>query len=666
MQTLTRTRQHIRELAQANAFEELTHFIDSLEAQWLQAAPGECPAYLDAAKGHMLIDWETQIGKDLTAVLQAWIDACPNAYHPHVAMAFHAFDRATHIRSFAVAPEVTEDRWLGAAQACEVAAAHLLQAMNLSPRPVAAAICMIKICAHFDEPGWLSELFKGQPARWRPADQAEAQVRQEAAEHLHRYGLQVLAELPQALPALLPARDVHEFERPQDYWLLRAMAGFPNAYEAMQTYTAYLRPRWGGSYEEIDGLASGRLTDGWSEAHRNGLRWVILDDQFDLPESDEHDRIADWQAVFQDWSQRELRPLERATLLAREAAFRRYSLSDNAGAMALFSASVEHYPDQSWVGDIGEPFWSLAYLAVNQLAPDPQQTFKTVIERLCDTPNYAAACALRAAGHQFGLWGFERSGELADQWLATAAKRQSGRDGYGFDVLDVPLMLWGANLHPVAYFLYQRFAELELPNAPAALYDLHRGWLHDTPEQYLDEHKADYWLKRAAQMGCKVSKYNIARDRMSSGEDLSDPVARVEVWGQLLEALGDERIDGHVNLHLGILLRRYGEPVDHEQGLAYLYTVFDHAHDWVAARACAEIGLAWMEGQGAPRKNRFAAMQWVSRAMQIKPDSEQIQEIAWCIFNSHNRLLSFLTGITAFLFKGKFSRGELPPAALTR
>ncbi|WP_369988695.1 DUF4034 domain-containing protein [Pseudomonas xanthosomatis] len=665
MQLFSSTRQHLRELAQARAFNELTAFCEDLENQWQQAAPGEVPVYSEVIEGHMLIDWDHQIGKDLTRVLKGWIEACPGSYHAHLVMGMHAFDRATFIRTFNVASEVTQERWLGAAQACELAAVHLLKAMQLSPRPVAAAICLIKICAHFNEPGWLHELFQGKPASYRPGEHADEEALATARGYLERYELAAPAEVPQVLPAILPPREAHQFERPQDYWLLCAMQWMPNCFEAVETHAAYLKPRWGGSYDDIDGLADGPLTASWSEAQRNAIRWLIFEDQIELPKAEDSEEVAAWQEVFDYWKPLELRPLERATLLAWEGAFQRYSLNNHPEAMQCYSQSVALYPGEGWVGNLGDPFWSLVYISLYDPQPDPQNTFKNAIERLSALSNYAAACALRAAGHQFGVWGFERSPELAEQWLQTAAKRQNGREGFGFDLEEIPRMIWHAGLHPVACFLWQRLADLGRVDAASALYDVHRGWFNDTPEQYIDAHKADYWLKRSAEAGCKVSKYNLARDRMNN-EDMHDPVARVEVWKLLIDAMGEDQTDGHAKVQLGILLRRYGEPVDHELGLRYLLSVFDHSHDWVAGRACAEIALAWLEGRGAPRKNRFAAMQWATRGHQINEDSEEIIEIAERVYNSHNRLLSIFTAIKAFLTQGKFVPGELPPAPEAR
>lgn len=148
----------------------------------------------------MLVDWDVGGSKALTQLLKAWIYACPKAYHPQVAMGFHCFNRACRIRGIGAADAVSQERRLAAEQACELGAAHFLRAMERSPQPVAAAIGMLQICAHFHEPGWLGELFRGQVARFRPNAHADVEVQEAAAPLLVNYGLAPLVELPRHCP----------------------------------------------------------------------------------------------------------------------------------------------------------------------------------------------------------------------------------------------------------------------------------------------------------------------------------------------------------------------------------------------------------------------------------------------------------------------------------
>ncbi|MBA6118290.1 DUF4034 domain-containing protein [Pseudomonas putida] len=663
MQTLTRTRQQIRERVQAHEFADLNRYFDALQAHWQQAAPGECPAYLEAVQGYMLVDWDAEGSKTLSQTLKAWIDACPKAYHPQVVMGFHCLSRACHIRGAVAANDVSEAHWLAAEQACEMATAHFLRAMERSTQPVAAAIGMLRISAHFREPGWLVELFHGQAARFRPSAHADVEVQEAAAPLLVKYGLAPLVALPQGLPSCLSARLPGTQESAPAYWLRHALAWLPGCFEAVEARAAYLTPRWGGSYEAIEALASSPVCQRWNEMQRNALRWLAVEDQLRLPEPDQSQQIAVWQETFQHWAQRQLRPKERATLLARRGALRRYSLHDYHGAMRDFTACVALYPDQGFVPTIGEPFYSVVCLVLVHGVRDGAQTLRVVIERLCNNHRQAAACALRAAGHQFGLWGFRQSSEQANAWLRTAVKRQCGREGRGFDVLDVPRLLWAANLHEVAHFLYVHCADLKLPDAAVTLYDLHLGRLENTPQLYLSAELAQHWLLRAVACGNPRAKYTLACQRMQGAQDLERDTL-LAVRRLLLDALGHPQVGARARLQLGILLRQHGEPQERNEAVDYLLGLAEHSDVGIAARASAELGLAWMQGHGTRKQSRFAAIEWVNRAAALQPGEPVIEEIQAQVLNSHSRVKTLLTVCGATLFRGDLQASELPQKAI--
>jgi len=661
VQTLTRTRQQIRERVQANEFAELNRFFDALQAHWQQAPPGDYPAYLEAVQGHMLVDWDVDGSKALTQRLKAWIDACPKAYHPHVAMGFHCFNRACHIRGTLAANEVADERWLAAELACEMAVAHFLRAMERCAQPVAAVIGMLQISAHFREPGWLVELFDGQAARFRASAHADVEVQEAAAPLLVKQGLAPLVELPQVLPACLSARLAAEQGCAEQYWLRHALAWFPDCFEAIEAYASYLTPRWGGSYQAIDALANGPLCLRWTEMQRNAIRWLALEDQFWVPQPNQLRQVAVWQRTFEQWTHRELRPKERATLLARRAAFRCISLQDFAGAMRDFDTCVELYPDQGFVPTIGEPFRSFVCLVLFHGVQDDKQAFRTAIERLCDNRRQAAACALRAVGHQFGLWGFSQSAKLAARWLHAAVKRQCGREGLGFDVLEVPRLLWAAKQYDAAYYLYKGCADGKLPDAAASLYALHCGRLGETPEQFVDAAAAKHWLLCAAQSGSQMAKYDLACQRMRSREDLSERSAMLTVRRLLLDCLGNEELDAHARLQVAILQRKFGDPRERAEAVAYLLDLVEYPDCGVAGRACAELGLAWMHGQGTRKQSRFAAIEWVNRGVALQPGDSAIEGIQAEIRNSHNLFKTLFTVCGAALFRGDLQASELPP-----
>ncbi len=658
MQTLTHIRQVIRELVQASAFVELNRFFDRLETQWRQAPPSEFPAYLAAVEGHMLVDGDSQGDKALSQVLKAWIDACPKAYHPQVVMGLHCFHRACQVHG---AGACNAARRLAVEQICETATAHLLRAMGRSAQPVAAAIGMLRISAQFREPGWLIELFHGQPARFRPSAHADVEVQEAAAPFLVRYGVLPLVELPQALPARLGRRVDHEKEDPRYYWLRHALVARPGCFEAIQALAVYLLPRWGGSLDAIELLANGPLCEQWDETLRNALRWMAVEDRLVLPHADQLQAVVGMQQLFEAWSQRPLRPRESAVLLAWRGALRSSALQDHAGGMGDFAASLACHADQGAIRAMGEPFRCLVGLVLLNGVADEKQLLRTAIERLCEGRSHAAACALRAAGHRFGLWGLPRSAEQARVWSQIAVKRQRAGQAPGFKVLEVARLLWAANRHEVACYLFERCAELNLPGAALGLYELHHGGLGNTPEHYLDDEAAEYWLQRAVEAGSRQAKYNLACLRMHGDEDLNERSAMLAVRHLLVDALGNAHTNARARLHLGILLRQFGQPQERAEAVAYLLSLVEHPDPWIAGRASAELGLAWMQGRGTRKQSRFAAIEWANRAATLQPGDAAIEDIQAEILNSHNRVKTLFTLCGAALFRGTLHASELPP-----
>nr|WP_269812350.1 DUF4034 domain-containing protein [Pseudomonas monteilii] len=658
VQTLARTRQVIRELVQANSFIELTRFFDSLEAQWHQAPPGEFPAYMAALEGHMLVDQGSQGDRALSQVLKAWIDACPKAYHPQVVMGLHCFHRACQVQG---GGQSNAARVLAVEQICERATAHLLRAMDRSAQPVAAAIGMLRISAQLREPGWLVELFQGQPARYRPSAHTDVEVQEAAAPLLVKHGLLPLAELPRALPACLSRRVDHENEAPRYYWLRHALVARPGCFEAIQALAEYLLPRWGASFDALELLANGPLCEAWDDALRNALRWMAVEDRLKLPHGDQVQAVADWQQLFDAWLQRLLRPRERAVVLAWRAALRSSALQDPVGGMRDFTASFACNADHGAIRAMGVPFRCLVELILRDGMPDEQQLLRTAIERLCEGRSHAGACALRAVGHRFGLWGMLRSAEQARVWSQVAVKLQRAGQVSGLEVLGAARLLWAANRHELACYLYERCAELNLPGAALGLYELHSGGLGNTPAHYLDDEAAEHWLLRAVETGSRQAKYNLACLRMEGDEDLNERSAMLAVRRLLVDALGNAQTNARARLHLGILLRQFGETQERAEAVAYLSSLVEHPDPWIAGRASAELGLAWMQGRGTRKQSRFAAIEWANRAAALQPGDSAIEDIQAEILNSHNRVKTLFTQCGAALFRGTLHASELPP-----
>ncbi|WDY57872.1 DUF4034 domain-containing protein [Pseudomonas sp. PSKL.D1] len=661
MQTLIRTRQQMRDRVQACEFAELNRSFDALESQWQQAPPGECPVYLEAVQGDMLVDWDAGGSKALTQVLKAWIEACPKAYHPQVVMGFHCFNRACDIRGTGAAQEVSDARWLAAEQACEIATAHFMRALERSEQPIAAAIGMLLVSAHFREPGWLVELFHGQAARFRPSAHADVEVQEAVAPLLVKFGLVPLVELPQALPDCLSPRLFSGQEGAHDYWLRHTLAWRDGCFEAVERYARYLAPRWGGSHEAIERVASGPLCRNWGEAQRNAIRWLILEDRLHRVQAEQWRDAAQWLSHLDAWMQRELRPRERALLLAWRGGLRVHSL-DFAGATQDFVAFAGLCPEQGF-GSVGGWFYSVAQLVLHHPTQEADQAFRVILEGLCLDRKQAAACALRAIGHQFGYWGFQLSLDTARQWVETAVKRQCWHAGQCFEVLDVPGMLRSANLHDAAYYLYEQCAELKMSDAAMALHELHQGKLDKTPAHYLNAKAAQHWLLCAAEAGDLVAKYELACQRMQDNEGLRDRTAMLAVRRLLLDATHHAQVGALARLQLGILLRRVGDSQERVEAVEYLSGLLDYPDKGIAARACAEMGLAWMYGHGTRKQSRFAAIEWANRAVTLQPNEPAIAGIQAEILNSHSVVKTLFTVCGATLFRGDLQASELPPKA---
>ena len=74
---------------------------------------------------------------------------------------------------------------------------------HTTAQPVAAAIGMLRLSAQFAEPGWLRELFDGQPARFSPSAHADVEV-QEAAAMAAFEACMALPAFQQAQPSACP------------------------------------------------------------------------------------------------------------------------------------------------------------------------------------------------------------------------------------------------------------------------------------------------------------------------------------------------------------------------------------------------------------------------------------------------------------------------------
>ncbi|OCZ59362.1 hypothetical protein A9G00_13925 [Achromobacter xylosoxidans] len=666
MRTLTTIRQDLRALVQSRAFSQIDAYYADLEQQDWSLPASQISAYSEAVLSGTLFDYSTVPYPQAADFLQAWIAACPDSYHAHLVLGNFCFGRAADIRGFGWADSVTQDRWIGAALACETAGAALLKAMTLSPRPVAACVTMMQMAAHFKEPYWLRQLFEGNPPETITEDDVEEPGLMDAAlAHLAEYGVPRLQpdQAPQSLPAWLAPRAEHEMEQGKDYWLLRALELRPGHLETLIAYAQYLQPRWGGSYEDIDGLASGPLCETLTEPQRNAIRWIGLWDELsDFPESEETQAVQTHRQAFESFLQRDLRPQERGEVLGRFANFVSYSLGDHARARELHAQSVAAFPGNMYFGEVDGPFRSFAHVTLIHHIPDDDGAFKRVLERMSGWDRLATPLGLVAVAHQFGLWGFEKDPAKAQQLLDRAAELGRDQTDDSFNVLAAAAMLWDGGAQEEGYFLTRQLADRRFPDAASSMYDIHRGFRDNTPAHYLDEAVRDEWLQRAVDDGSPLAKYNMAHRHLFDGKMDFSRRENVETVLRLLQESREEpRADGLARLRIGVLLRDHGTDAEKQSGVRdYLRPLVDEDDDWRAARASAEIGLAYARGHGA-KKNRFAAIEWVGHASKLQPDDEGIDEIHGEVMNSHSLVKTIGTVFGAYLGRGGVTAEDLPP-----
>jgi len=664
LQSLTAIRRDIRALVESRAYAQLDAYYADLEQQdWANTQDPGAP-YFEAANSGTLFDYSTVPYQDASDFLQAWIDACPDSYHAQLVMGNFCYGRAADIRGYGWADSVTQDRWLGAALACERSAAALLRAMALCTRPIAACVTMMQLAAHFKEPYWLRALYTGnQPETLTHDDIEEEGLMDAALAHLASVGVPRLAQAPQALPAWLAPRAEHEMEQAKDYWLLRTLELRPGHLGALTAYAQYLQPRWGGSYEDIDGMASGPLCSALSEPQRNAIRWIGIHDALDsYPEADDAEAVEEYRRIFESFLARELRPTERGMALGYYAQFASYSLQDQARARALHGQSVAAFGPNEYFAQVDGPFRSFAHVSIIHHQPDDDGAFKRVLERMCGWDQVATAHALAAVAHQFGRWGFAQDPARAQQLLDRAAVLAADQMDDDFNVLAAAAMLWDGGDHEQGYFLTRQLADRRVADSACSMYDIHRGFRDNTPDSYLDDAVRDQWLQRAVEDGSPLAKYNMAHRNIFDGElDFSRRENLDKVLWLLQGAREEPRAEALARLRIGVLLRDHGTEQERQEGVrAYLRPLVEEDDDWRAGRASAEIALAYTHGRGA-KKNRFAAIEWAQHACRLQPDDEDIEDIQAQVMNSHSLVKTLGTVFGAYLGRGGVSAEDLPP-----
>ena len=569
LQSLTSIRRDLRALVQARDYAQIDAYYDALEQRdW---ADTEDPARRISRRPtrHVVRLFHGPV-PDAAAFLQDWIAASPGSYHAHLVLGNFCFGRAGDIRGYGWADSVTQDRWLGAALACERAAAALVQAMALSPRPIAACVTMMQMCAHFQELYWLRQLFLGNaPETITHEDIDEPGMMDAALAHLVELGVPRLTpeQTPDALPSGLAPRAEHEMDQAKDYWRCARWTCGPHL-GALMAYAQYLRPRW---------AAAMRTSTAWpadccarrcpsrsatrSAGSASSIRWEII-------------RSRTTPRRWRNTARCSNRSC--STSCGRKSAAWRWVLRAVRQLFAGGSGPGARAARTERGGISAEPLFRRRGRAVPQLRarqhhPRPAGRRRRLQERPgTHVPlGYCGyAQALAAVAHHYGRWGFAQDPARAQQLLDCAAVLAQDQADDDFNVLAAAAMLWDGGDHEQGYFLTRQLADRRVADAASSMYDIHRGFRDNTPDSYLDDAVRDQWLQRAVEEGSPLAMYNMAYRNIFEDElDFSRRENLDKVLRLLHGARQEPRADALARLRIGVLLRDHGTEQEQQEGV---------------------------------------------------------------------------------------------------
>ena len=461
------------------------------------------------------------------------------------------------------------------------------------------------------------------------------------------------------LPSGLAPRAEHEMDQAKDYWLLRALDLRPGHLGALMAYAQYLRPRWGGSYEDIDGMAGGPLCAALSEPQRNAIRWIgILDSMGDYPEPDDAEAVAEYREMFESFLQRELRPESAAWrwVFTRSSSAIRWRIRSRRARCT--HRARRHFRrtaiSATWTGRSAASRTSASSTACRTTTAPSRASWNACaigIPWLRRRPG-GGGPSLRPLGFRAGPGA--RAAQLLDR-AAVLAQDQADDD---FNVLAAAAMLWDGGDHEQGYFLTRQLADRRVADAASSMYDIHRGFRDNTPDSYLDDAVRDQWLQRAVEEGSPLAMYNMAYRNIF--EDELDFAPREPGQGSApASAHARSRAPTRWRGCASACCCATTAPSRNSRKACAPICV----RWWTritTARARAEIALAHAHGRGA-RKNRFAAIEWAQHASRLQPDDEGIDEIQSQVLNSHSLVKTIGTVFGAYMGRGGISAEDLPP-----
>ena len=313
---------------------------------------------------------------------------------------------------------------------------------------------MMQMCAHFQEPYWLRQLFLGNaPETITHEDIDEPGMMDVTLAHLVELGVPRLTpeQTPDALPTGLAPRAEHEMDQARIIgccarWTCGGHLG------ALMAYAQYLRPRWGGSYETSTAWPADRCARRCpsrsatrSAGSASSIRWAIIRSRT-TPRR--------WRNTARCSNRSCSASCGRKSAAWRWVlrAVRQLFAGGSGQARALHAQSAAAFPPNRYFGDVDGPFRSFAHVSIIHGLPDDDGAFKSVLERMCHWDTVAAPQALAAVAHHYGRWGFARDPARAQQLLDRAAVLAQDQADDDFNVLAAAAMLWDGGDHEQGYF----------------------------------------------------------------------------------------------------------------------------------------------------------------------------------------------------------------------
>lgn len=518
-------------------------------------------------------------GHAFLAEMQQWQQTCPTSPNAQVVLGATFSYWASEFRGSGT--YINENNELKASLCADLAARHLLHHMIQQQSTVFVCGELISLMNHVGMPNWF----------YHPSCKANDTLKQDITEQLPALGDIAVPAIPDPSacawfnPPILDEKQLLQLARQQakdDYYI----------YSGWQHY---LRPRWGGSVEDMLAVAEGSLTEALTPDQRAVLKLTALTDELDDMDADELDGLNEQDinraiATFNDLTAHTAGPLSEAYLLGQRGLFF-FKLDETQGVADCFLAAV-----------------NTSDFALAELADDVEQLFiiyphEPAVSKLAQAAFWqhsVKGAAILSLCYHFGLGGLPPKPELAAAIADHVGRYHYGVEEWANTANDIAVR------HPsYAEFLLQQGVERNFVGAHAELADM----LLCDIEVPQDIERARQIAEAGAALGhvdALAVQYLIQAD-----EDDLDDEQRIAVLKKLAE-LG---LTGKQAVNEEILEKAVSRMDDHPECDAYAYQLTQHAYQHSYPWAAGHLAFHLYFGRGTAR-NRTEALWLAEEALE--------------------------------------------------